>query len=229
MTQKLRSLTQREYRLLKLLAGGHTIKSAIAETGDTEFAAQEVLRSARKKLGVSSSREAARLIAADSEASQKNCTTISGIESAGPPSPSRRWKYMGGLLMIAALIFTALQLQPAVPGAGAGPVAASGPKVVSTLPAQDAEIEAGPFILRVTFDRPMIGRLHSVYSPATDSSPVRCEGPPELSQDRLSFSQFCIAQDGEEHVVWFGHEDFGEFRSEDGQSASPYRLDFSVK
>ena len=129
--------------------------------------------------------------------------------------------------MIAALIFAGFQLQPVV--AADDPQSGGSPKIVSTLPVQGAEIEPGPFILRATFDRPMIGRIHSVYSPATDGQPVRCDGAPTLSQDGLSFSQFCVADAGEKHEVWFGHEDFGAFRSEDGRSALPFRLNFSVK
>ena len=56
-------LTDRERRILRLLASGHTVKSAASEEGVTENAANELLRSARRKLGTGSSREAARLLA----------------------------------------------------------------------------------------------------------------------------------------------------------------------
>ena len=41
-------LTDRERAILGLLAEGHTVKSAIAHTGDSEAAANELLRSARR-------------------------------------------------------------------------------------------------------------------------------------------------------------------------------------
>lgn len=56
-------LSSREREVLRLLAAGHTVKSAAAITGNSENAVAELLRSARQKLNVASSREAARLLA----------------------------------------------------------------------------------------------------------------------------------------------------------------------
>lgn len=105
-----------------------------------------------------------------------------------------------------------------------------GVHVERTLPAEGAQIEPGPFILRVTFDRPMIKEIKSVYSPASDGSvPLSCQGPPEITKDRKSFEQLCIATAGATHQVWFGHADMGSFRSEDGQSPDAFLLTFTVE
>ena len=106
---------------------------------------------------------------------------------------------------------------------------ADGAHVERTLPVEGAQIEPGPFVLRVTFDRPMIGEIKSVFSPASeDSVPLTCQGPPVLAEDGFSFEQLCIASAGAKHQVWFGHADMGSFRSEDGQSPDPHLLTFTV-
>lgn len=60
-------LTNNEKALLKLLAKGHTAKSIARATGLTESIVNERLRSARRKSGVPSSRELARLVAATAD------------------------------------------------------------------------------------------------------------------------------------------------------------------
>ncbi len=58
-------LSDAERRALLLLACGHTAKSAAAELGVSEGAVNERLREARRKTGVGSSRQLARLVADD--------------------------------------------------------------------------------------------------------------------------------------------------------------------
>ena len=55
-------LTDREREVLRLLLAGHTAKSAAAELDLSVHTINNYLREARKKLGVSSSREAARVL-----------------------------------------------------------------------------------------------------------------------------------------------------------------------
>jgi DNA-binding CsgD family transcriptional regulator len=55
-------LTEREREVLWLLARGHDIKSAAFELSISASAVSDRLRQARRKLGVSSSREAARVL-----------------------------------------------------------------------------------------------------------------------------------------------------------------------
>lgn len=62
-TPDLHLLSDAERQVLALLAQGHTAKSIAAATGRTENAVNERLREARRKTGVGSSRELARLLA----------------------------------------------------------------------------------------------------------------------------------------------------------------------
>lgn len=64
---RLAKLTEKEAEILRLLARGFDIKASATELGITPNSVTERLRSARQKLGVSSSREAARLYASLSE------------------------------------------------------------------------------------------------------------------------------------------------------------------
>lgn len=57
-------LSESEKAVLRRLAHGHDVKSAAGELGISVHAVNERLRTARRKLAVSSSREAARLLAA---------------------------------------------------------------------------------------------------------------------------------------------------------------------
>ena len=55
-------LTDREMEILRLLAAGHTVKTIAARLDRSETSINERLRSARRKTGVGSSRELARLL-----------------------------------------------------------------------------------------------------------------------------------------------------------------------
>ncbi len=58
------ALTERELEILRLLAAGHTAKSIAVRLDCSETAINERLRDARRKTGIGSSRELARLLAA---------------------------------------------------------------------------------------------------------------------------------------------------------------------
>ncbi|WP_447751058.1 helix-turn-helix domain-containing protein [Sphingopyxis fribergensis] len=55
-------LTEREMEVLRLLVAGHTVKTIAARLGRSETSINERLRAARRKTGVGSSRELARLL-----------------------------------------------------------------------------------------------------------------------------------------------------------------------
>jgi len=55
-------LTDREMEVLRLLVAGHTVKTIAARLGRSETSINERLRAARRKTGVGSSRELARLM-----------------------------------------------------------------------------------------------------------------------------------------------------------------------
>lgn len=63
MSEGFQSLSEREKEALRLLLGGHDIKSIAADLGLSVHTVNERLREARRKLGASSSRQAARLLA----------------------------------------------------------------------------------------------------------------------------------------------------------------------
>lgn len=56
------ALTEKELEILRLLAAGHTVKSIAAGLGRSETSINERLRDARRKTGIGSSRELARLL-----------------------------------------------------------------------------------------------------------------------------------------------------------------------
>ena len=62
MDASIEELTDREKEVLRLLLAGHTAKSAAAELDLSVHTVNDYLREARKKFGVTSSREAARLL-----------------------------------------------------------------------------------------------------------------------------------------------------------------------
>ena len=73
------ALTDKEVEILRLLASGHTVKSIAVQLGRSEASINERLREARRKAHVGSSRELARLLAA-----QKNWDENIDLHS-GPP------------------------------------------------------------------------------------------------------------------------------------------------
>lgn len=62
MSEPLKSLSEREQDTLRLLLAGHDAKSIARDLGLSVHTVNDRLREARRKLGVSSSREAARLL-----------------------------------------------------------------------------------------------------------------------------------------------------------------------
>ena len=86
-------LTEREREVLRLLLGGHTAKSIAAELDLSVHTVNDYMREARKKLGVSSSREAARILGEQEKtAPQKPAPEQIGMEAAAlatdTPKPS---------------------------------------------------------------------------------------------------------------------------------------------
>lgn len=65
MTTVLDTLTEKEKQTLRLILRGHDAKSSAQELGLSVHTVNERLRDARRKLGVTSSREAARRLLAE--------------------------------------------------------------------------------------------------------------------------------------------------------------------
>lgn len=230
-------LTERERRALELLAYGHTIKTVAAECGATEAAMQEVLRSARRKLNVGSSREAARMAAAAGllgTPAQKNRDRISGLpgdhgDEAGPAGPVT-WRPV--MLVALSLALGAAVTAAVVPVLSSSPpvtqpVKAAAPRVVASDPANGATVPAGPFVLRVTFDQPMQRDSYS-FATGPENRVPRCDPRAEVSPDGRTFSLRCRAIAGRSYVIWANHGRFANFRSVTGVPAAPTRIAFRV-
>ena len=125
MAEGLDELTDREREVLRLLLAGHTAKSAARELDLSVHTVNDYLREARKKLGVSSSREAARILGDHEGPNAENAPQndvpqqigIDGQDAGGhTPSidnktargPSRTVWIIGGIIMIALAIALAL-------------------------------------------------------------------------------------------------------------------------
>lgn len=151
------ALTEKEKDTLRLLANGHDAKSIARHLGLSVHTIHERLRDARRKLAVSSSREAARLVRAVEtqtpellgdkplgDAAAHHLPQPAG--HAATPALSRRGGWMiGGLVMSFALAFYALASlsggtegpAPTVSSAPSSPTA-----VVATPAAEQAAVDA---------------------------------------------------------------------------------------
>ena len=106
---ELSRLNDAERRVLRLLAEGHTAKSIANAIGTTPAAVNERLREARRKTGVGSSRELARVLKA-----QENRHQQMGVGSRGAsvpllsPSDAEPWRpHVGVFAMIALCLLAA--------------------------------------------------------------------------------------------------------------------------
>jgi len=124
MDGAVQTLTEREKETLRLLLAGHDAKSIARDLGLSVHTVNDRLRDARRKLGVSSSREAARLLSrAEGGTPEILAPTELGI---APPLPSDtdrpppgRWRsgdrplfWLGGGMLIMSFIILAAMLSP---------------------------------------------------------------------------------------------------------------------
>ncbi|MFM5932103.1 MAG: helix-turn-helix transcriptional regulator [Novosphingobium sp.] len=98
-------LSDKEVEILRLLTAGHTVKTIAAQLGRSEASINERLRDARRKTGVGSSRELARLLD-----DQKNChefidlsKALAGGEDPGQPADVGRQPSKGKIVMLVTL------------------------------------------------------------------------------------------------------------------------------
>lgn len=143
MTEGVTALTDRERDVLRLLGAGHTAKSAAAELDLSVHTVNDYLREARKKVGVGSSREAARLLGEHETAPQNLTPEQLGMEDVAPPSepasrsPRPRWIWAaGGSVMIAGIIALAMM------AGGDHPVAEPTTETAVSTPAVYRAVEA---------------------------------------------------------------------------------------
>lgn len=98
-------LNEAEGRVLRLLAEGHTAKSIATELGMSTAAVNERLREARRKTGIGSSRELARLLKAQENRHEHIGMVSSPISAASVPSGAKaRRRRTGVFVMLAFLL-----------------------------------------------------------------------------------------------------------------------------
>jgi DNA-binding CsgD family transcriptional regulator len=107
-TIELSRLNEAERRVLLLLAEGHTAKSIATELESTPAAVNERLREARRKTGVGSSRELARLLKAQ-ENRDEQTVVASGRAAAASPASSdaEAWRLQTGVFAMIAILVAA--------------------------------------------------------------------------------------------------------------------------
>jgi hypothetical protein len=210
--------------VLRLLVRGHDIKSIARELSISTTAANERLRAARQKLGVSTSREAARVLAA-AEGHDFHADTEIGV-SADPAGRQQRrpvFIWIGVIMAVAAATTIALM---ALLGSHASHQGA--PTVVRTDPPANAIIAPGPFTLSVTFDQPMAEGSFSFVQKSSESFPS-CAFPAVLSSDKRTFTVRCTTEAGRSYEIWFNSPPYMNFKGVNGMPAQPHQLLFRTK
>ncbi len=151
------ALTEREKETLRLLLAGHDAKSIARHLALSVHTVNERLREARRKLGVSSSREAARLLA-EAERGGPNfladkhfgvATDAVAMRKGDQPdrrrNTSHRLAWLGGGMLIMSLVIAIAMLSIAPHGSSAMDAAgAQRPAAAATAPAaaESAAIDA---------------------------------------------------------------------------------------
>ena len=153
MAQDVHALTEKEKATLRLLLAGHDAKSMARHLGLSVHTVNERLRDARRKLAVSSSREAARLLreaeAADPESFVDERigdarTASAGHQAAEPgampfANPRRAWAIGGVAMLSFAFALLALSGAPEAAQDGAGqPAQAPAPSAAAESAATQA-------------------------------------------------------------------------------------------
>ena len=121
MRDRLDTLTDREKETLRLLLAGHDAKSIARAQALSVHTVNERLRDARRKLGVASSREAARLLAEagtppDSLGDKKFGVAeaaVAGRNGGEPdrrPTAGHRLAWLGGGMLIMSIVIAAAAL-----------------------------------------------------------------------------------------------------------------------
>lgn len=186
-------LTPRQKEILRLLLAGFDAKSIANELGISVHTVTEHLREARRHLGVTNSREAARLLG-QAEAGPPNNLGPNNIgvfghpeasSSLQQPKPNRRLVYVGASIMfLLATVTIALALSDNQPSAQQGEPAAQ------EIPATSAEANPSPYpVLNVPvakFDKlEVAGPIKVAVIQSDEASRVSLQGPRALISDAV--------------------------------------------
>nr|WP_298928238.1 DUF4019 domain-containing protein [uncultured Erythrobacter sp.] len=163
MAEGLADLTDKEKEALRLLLAGHDAKSSAAQLDLSVHTVNDRLRNARRKLHVSSSREAARILgvaesASDGQGPQNSAHTSFGIADAGDepdnailsntePVRSSGLNWLAGGMLIMSIFIAAAIIGVVYSGGEDASLNAADP-AAQTEPATDAvEQQASPAAL----------------------------------------------------------------------------------
>ena len=179
------ALNERELEILRLLAGGHTVKSIAAQLERSEASINERLREARRKTGVGSSRELARLIEA-----QKNRDTKSDLSPPGDPADASSVPRRTGFGWTKGRIAMAFLLPAAALGLALAAGYSAMPETAETAQVAQATPLAGkwsldvallpenerPEAVTITFTPEVDGRWHTlVWVETRDGGTIKAE------------------------------------------------------
>lgn len=148
MTTGIDALTERERHTLRLILRGHDAKSAARELGLSVHTVNERLRDARRKLGVTSSREAARrLLAEEGEQTpetlgDKALGDAPGLSPAAQMTASANRRWAGSRPALALIGVFAMVLVLAALLVPASPLSVMAPAPIAATSAAAAESEA---------------------------------------------------------------------------------------
>jgi DNA-binding CsgD family transcriptional regulator len=186
-------LTPRQKEILRLLLNGFDAKSAARELGISVHTVTEHLREARRHLGVSSSREAARILwQVESRPPENMGPSTLGVVgptrarlSLGKLSPNGRLAYAGVsvvILIAGAIAFSlaggnALSERSKAPS---GPVSSPSTPEANPSPYQSRDVAVG------TFDRLKVsGPFKVAVFVSGEPTRVQLQGPPALLADTV--------------------------------------------
>jgi len=206
------SLSTKELEILHLLAMGHTGKSIAARLGQSEASINERLRDARRKTGVSSSRELARIVDAQKIWDKNIDLSSSRSSTEDPAQPVDRGRTTSkGLIMIVIPIAVAAvamavtsssqneQRSPTVQSTALGqlPLVGKWSLDVSRIPA-DERPRSVTLDFRVSADQEWTGqseivaadgsRQHAEATGPADGTPVQVTGNMTFA-DKVSMRQ----------------------------------------
>lgn len=196
-------LSERERETLRFLLRGHDAKSIGLALGISVHVVNERLREARRKLGVTSSRGAARILADHEGTARISWDKKIGVAGGPPRDPDRGDTNRGSPM----------------------PQTDVAPKVIATRPAEGQAIAPGPFVLSVTFDQPMREGNYSFVRISAGTYP-ECAAHPSLSADRRTYRLQCTAVGGRAYEIWFNRPPYMNFKGDSGIAAEPHRLTF---
>jgi len=183
------ALNEKELEILRLLAGGHTVKSIATGLGRSEASINERLREARRKTGVGSSRELARLLAEQKIWDRKTDLSDDPAFEEAPSVPRRKgFEWTKGRIAMAimlpaaalslalaagsaALPDTAQNAEPAQTAQAATPLAGKWSLDVARLPENER-----PESVTITFTPQADGRMHTlVWITNRDGGTIKSE------------------------------------------------------